>query len=182
MASHLLTRVLSAKRETVSQKEGNIMAGQILVSLSSHDRIEDLIPQIEQVAKPGTKVTFLMRYPVDPWAWLRDHWINSESAKDAMAAGRRVLETYSYDAQKQLADKMVLLARNTLSRMGVEVAVDVYTGRFRTVVKGHTRPGEVPLVMRAKRGLPMTKLMHKTVAFLGLFKRTSSPQVLHPGC
>jgi hypothetical protein len=182
MASHLLTRVLSAKRETVSQKEGNIMAGQILVSLSSHDRIEDLIPQIEQTAKPGTKVTFLMRYPVDPWAWLRDHWINSESAKDAMAAGKRVLETYSYDAQKQLADKMVLLARNTLSRMGVEVAVDVYTGRFRTVVKGHTRPGEVPLVMRAKRGLPVTKLMHKTVAFLGLFKRTSSRQVLHPGC
>jgi hypothetical protein len=87
MASQLLTRVLSAKRETLSQKEENIMAGQILVSLSSDDRIEDLIPQIEQVAKPGTKVTFLMRYPVDPWAWLRDHWINSESAKDADGSG-----------------------------------------------------------------------------------------------
>jgi hypothetical protein len=152
--------------------------GQILVALSSHDRVEDIIPQIEQVAKPGTKVTLLMRYPVDPWAWLRDHWINSESSREAMLAGRRVLETYSYDAQRQLADQMLLLARNTLPRMGVELAVDVYTGPFRTVVENYSRTGDVTLVMRAKRPLPMTRLMHKTFAFLGSFKKTNTPQAL----
>jgi hypothetical protein len=161
----------------MTQKEGKIMAGQILVSLSSHDRLEGIISQIEQMAKPGTKVTFLMRYPMDSWAWLRDHWINSESPKAAMLAGRRVLETYSYAAQRQLAEQMVLLARKTLSKMGVEVAVDVYTGRFRTVVETYTRKGDVQLVTRAKRGLPMIRLMQRTMAF----KRTSSPPVLHPG-
>jgi hypothetical protein len=152
--------------------------GQILVALSSYDRLEDIIPQIEQVAKPGTKVTFLMRYPVDPWAWLRDHWINSESAREAMSAGRKVLATYSYDAQRQLADQMVLSARNTLARMGVEMAVDVYTGPFRTVVEGYARKGDVPSVMRAKGALPLSRLMRKIIAFLGSFKKTSSPQVL----
>jgi hypothetical protein len=160
---------------------GKIMAGQILVSLSSHDRVEDIIPQIEQMAKPGTKVTFLMRYPVNPWAWLRDHWINSESPGDVMSAGRRVLETYSYDAQRQLAEQMVLSVCNTLPKMGVEVAVDVYTGPFRTVVESYTRKGDVQMVMRTKRGLPMIRLMDKTVAFLGSFKKTSSPRVLHSG-
>ena len=157
------------------------MAGQILVPFSSHDRVEDIIPQIEQMAKPGTKVAFLMRYPVDPWAWLRDHWINSESPRDAMSASRRVLETYSYDAQRQLAEQMVLLARNTLPKMGVEVAVDVYTDSFRTVVESYTCKGDVQLVTPAKKGLSMIRLMHRTVAFLGLFKRTRSPAVLHPG-
>jgi hypothetical protein len=159
------------------QKEGKIMAGQILVSLSSHARIEGIISQIEQMAKPGTKVTFLTRYPVDSWAWLRDHWINSESPKDAMLAGRRVLETYSYAAQRQLAEQMVLSARNTLSKMGVEIAVDVYTGPIRTVVETYTRKGDVQLVTQAKRGIPMIRLMHRAIAF----KRTSSPSVLHPG-
>ena len=153
------------------------MAGQILVSLSSHDRIEGIVSQIEQMAKPGTKVTFLMRYPVDSWAWLRDHWINSESPKDAMLAGRRVLGTYSYAAQRQLAEQTVLLACNTLSKMGVEVAVDIYTGPFKTVVENYTRKGDVQLVTQAKRGLPLIELMHRAIAF----KRPSSSPVLHPG-
>jgi hypothetical protein len=161
----------------MTQKEAKIMAEQILVSLSSHDRMETIVSQIEQMAKPGTKVTFLMRYPVDSWAWLRDHWINSESPKDAMLAGRRVLATYSYAAQRQLAEQTVLLARNTLSKMGVEVAVDIYTGPFKTVVENYTRKGDVQLVTQAKRGLPLIELMHRAIAF----KRSSSSPVLHPG-
>jgi hypothetical protein len=151
MLSTSKLRALFQNLRSNDQKEGKIMAGQILVSLSSHARIEGIISQIEQMAKPGTKVTFLMRYPVDSWAWLRDHWINTESPKDAMLAGRRVLETYSYAAQRQLAEQMVLSARNTLSKMGVEIAVDVYTGPFRTVVETYTRKGDVQLVTQAKR-------------------------------
>ena len=61
-----------------------IMAGQILVPFNSHLRVEDIISVIEEAAKPGMRVVFLVRYPVDPWVWFRDHWVTTESSRDAM--------------------------------------------------------------------------------------------------
>jgi hypothetical protein len=164
----------------MAQKEGEIMAGQILVSLSSHDRIQEIIPQIEQVAEPGMKITLLMSYPVDRWAWLRDHWIDSESPKDAMSKGRKVLETYSYDGQRQLAEQTLVPMRNKLLEMGMEVTVDIYAGPLSTVLETYACKGDVQL-LQPRRSLAMTRLMHKIAAFLGSFKKASSPQVLHPG-
>jgi len=40
------------------------MAENILVTLKRGDRVGEIVPYIEEVAKPGTKVVFLMRYPV----------------------------------------------------------------------------------------------------------------------
>lgn len=153
---------------------------QILVALSSHDPIEDVTAQIARLAKPGTKVTFLMRNPLSSWAWLRDHWIDSDSSRNAMSAARKVLEAYSNDSQRQVANRKVLLARDTLARMGVEVEVDVYTGSFKTIVESYARIGDVSLVMRSRTALPITRFLHKTFAFLGSFKKSSSPQILYP--
>ena len=55
------------------------MSGQILVPFNSHLQLEDLISVIEEAAKPGMRVVFLIRYPVDPWVWFRDHWVTTES-------------------------------------------------------------------------------------------------------
>jgi hypothetical protein len=61
-----------------------IMAGQILVPFNSHLRVEDIVSVIEEAAKPWMRVVFLVRYPVDPWEWFRDHWVTTASARDAM--------------------------------------------------------------------------------------------------
>ena len=42
------------------------MAGEILVPFNSHLRAKDIISVIEEAAKPGMRVIFLIRYPVDP--------------------------------------------------------------------------------------------------------------------
>jgi len=41
------------------------MNKKILVPLGRHDRSEEIIPYIENVARPGMKVVFLVRYLVD---------------------------------------------------------------------------------------------------------------------
>ena len=41
------------------------MNKKILVPLGQYDRSEEMIPYIENVARPGMKVVFLVRYPVD---------------------------------------------------------------------------------------------------------------------
>jgi hypothetical protein len=125
-----------------------IMAGQILVPFNSHLRVEDIIPVIEQAAKSGMRVVFLVRYPVDPWVWFRDHWVTTESSRAAMLAGGKVMEKYSWEGQRALAEEMVAPWRYVLQKTGVTVAVEVYTGSLSSVVENYRRGDATSLVMR----------------------------------
>ena len=126
-----------------------VMSGQILVPFNSHVRVEDIISVIEKAAKPGMRVVFLVRYPVDPWEWFRDHWVTTASARYAVLAGRKVMERYSWDGQMALAEEMVAPLRSVLQKMGVKATVDVYTGSLSSVVETYRRGDEISLVMRA---------------------------------
>ena len=101
------------------------MAGQILVPFSSLLRIKDSISVIEEAAKPGMRVVFLIRYPVNPWMWLRDHWITTESSTAAMLAGKKIIERYCWEEQRALAEEMIAPWRHPLQKIGVSAAVDV---------------------------------------------------------
>ena len=124
------------------------MAGQILVPFNSHLRAKDIISVIEEAAKPGMSVIFLIRYPVHPWAWFRDHWVTTESSRDAMLAGRKIMERYSREGQRALAEEMVAPWRHALQKMGVKATVEVYTGSLSSVVENHGREDRISLVMR----------------------------------
>ena len=124
------------------------MSGQILVPFNSHLRVEDIISVIEEAAKPGMRVVFLVRYPVDAWEWFRDHWVTTASARNAMLAGRKIIEKYSWDGQMALAEELVAPWRYVLQKTGVTVAVNVYTGSLSSVVENYSREDEMSLVMR----------------------------------
>jgi hypothetical protein len=125
-----------------------IMAGQILVPFNSHLRVKDIVSVIEEAAKPGMRVVFLVRYPVDTWVWFQDHWVTTESSRDAMLAGRKITERYSQEGQRALAEEMVAPWRHALQKIGVTVAVDVYTGSLSSVVENYSRGDGISLVMR----------------------------------
>ena len=109
-----------------------IMAGQILVPFNSHLRVKDIISVIEEAAKPGMRVVFLVRYPVDPWEWFLDHWVTTASARDAVLAGRKVMERYSWDGQMALAEEMVAPWR---SRVAEDRSKDRRGSLYRQFVK-----------------------------------------------
>ena len=131
-----------------------IMAGQILVPFNSHLRVEDIISVIEEAAKPGMRVVFLVRYPVDPWEWFRDHWVTTASARDAVLAGRKVMERYSWEGQRALAEEMVAPWRYVLQKMGVKATVAVYTGSLSSVVENYSRGDGISLVTLDQKVAP----------------------------
>ncbi len=159
------------------------MAGQILVPLKRHDRIEEIIPYIETIAKPGMRVVFLIPYPVESRLWFRDHWVTTESTREAMLAGRRIMERYSWEAQRELAEQKVFLAREALRSRGVEITVDVYAGSLKRVVRSYTGNGDIYwIMMQTGSSLPMRGLLDRTLSLFGLLKRPGfSPMLLlHP--
>jgi hypothetical protein len=105
------------------------VTGQILVPLRRGDRIEDVIPYLEQIARPGCKVTLLIHYSVEGLDWFQ-----SESTMSVIKE------------QKLMAEKNTF-ALEPLRETGVTVALDIYAGPLRKVVKQYTGRGDIDLVM-----------------------------------
>jgi len=157
------------------------MPEQILVPLKRDVRVEEVIPYIEDIARPGMMVVFLMRYPVEGHlAWLRDHWITAESVSAAVLAGKYILENYSPGRQEQLAKQRLFPACETLRTSGVDISLDLYAGRLKRVIRRYARQGDVYLIMMAaSRSSAIMALVQKAIYFWSPFRGQSlSPMLL----
>jgi hypothetical protein len=159
-------------------KEEMIMAGQILVPFNSRLPIKDTIPVIKEAAKAGMSVVFLFCYPVDSWGWFRDHWVTAESARDAMQAGKKIIERYSWEGQRALAEEMVAPFRYDLQKIGVKTVVDLYTGSLSSLLENYSRKDEISFIMQAENDFPRLAFFHRSIGFFGLFKGASFRPVL----
>jgi hypothetical protein len=102
------------------------MNKQILVSLEQSDRIEEMIPYIEDVARPGMKVIFLVRYPVDGFIRAKE-----EYGMRAALEARKLVTYYSWEGNLESARKQVAPACEALRSKGIEAVVDVYAGSLK---------------------------------------------------
>jgi len=106
------------------------VTGQILVPLRKGDRIEDVIPYLEHIARPGCKVTLLIHYSVEGLEWFQNEPTTPVIKK-----------------QKFVAEKETFLSLDVLRERGVTVALDIYAGPLRKVVTHYTLRGDIDLVM-----------------------------------
>ena len=111
------------------------MAGQILVPLRRNDRIEDVLPYLEQIARPGCKVTLLVHYSVEGLDWFQGQSMPS------------VVEE-----ERPVDEKSTFLSLEALRERDVIVALDIYAGPLRKVMKQYALRGDIDLVMIAARG------------------------------
>ncbi|HEV8342952.1 MAG TPA: hypothetical protein VGR30_11345 [Candidatus Binatia bacterium] len=160
------------------QKEEGTMAKEILVALKDQHRLGEIIPYVEEIPRPGMRVIFLVPYPTNSWVWLQDHWVTTESPREAMLAGRKIMERHSWRLQRELAEERIAPMRHLLQKRGVEVIMDVYTGSLASVVETYTRKGDVHLIMRTEHQPAIMRLVQRAITFLGLFKRAHFPPVL----
>jgi len=149
------------------------MGNYILVPLKANDRIEEIIPRIEEVAQAGITVIFLM--PYQPNGFFKNHRIRAELSTEGMSTDKKALMQYSYEKQTRLADERVSLAREVLHGRGVRVIAYVYMNRLGTVLKSYRRNGRIHRVlMRRKNAIPMIGFFRGIVALFFSFKRSGS--------
>jgi hypothetical protein len=155
------------------------MSNQILVPMKRGERMEEIIPYLKQIVREGMKVVFLIPYPVKLWVYLRDHWVATESVREAVLSGGKIMDQYSWDLQQELAEQQISLARRLLQNPEVELAVDVYAHSLRRVIEDYTATGDVYLIMmRARSGLRILKSLCDTMALFGFFRQSTLPPVL----
>jgi hypothetical protein len=106
------------------------VTARILVPLRRDDRIEDVVPYLEQITQPGYRVTLLIHYSVQGLDWFQ-----------------RKSTTSVVKEQKLVADENTFLALEPLRERDVTVALDIYAGPLKKVVKQYTLRGDIDLVM-----------------------------------
>ena len=105
------------------------MSKKILVPLGQYDRSEEMIPYIEKVARPGTQVVFLVRYPVDGVGCRKE-----EYGMRAALEARMLVNYYSWEGNLENANKRVAPACEALRAKGIDAAADVYAGSLTRAV------------------------------------------------
>ena len=83
-----------------------------------------------------------------------------------MLAGRKVIEKYSWEGQRALAEERVAPWRYVLQKMGVKATVALYTGSSSSAVETYSCGDEVSLVMRPENKLPIMGFLHRPIAFI----------------
>lgn len=155
------------------------MSGQILVPLKNDEPIEEIIPYLEEITRPGIRVVFLVHFPVDGFAWLRDQLAVMQTAMQTILGDRSLAYGSSWEGQKQFAERKVFPARKALEGRGVEVAVELHTDSLKKVVRRYTTNRDVHLiVMRAGNRLRGSRSIQRRTSFFGFSKRYSHSSVL----
>jgi len=151
------------------------MNKKILVPLGQYERSEEMIPYIEKVVRPGMKVMFLMRYPVDGMRWQKE-----EYGMRAALEAKKLVNYYSWEANLEKAKAQIATACEALYAKGIKATVDVYAGSLKKAVRSHAANGDVHLIMtRAGMGGGITRLLDDTLSIFRTFRQpTFSPVML----
>jgi hypothetical protein len=150
------------------------MNKKILVPLGRYDRSEEMIPYIENVARPGMKVVFLVRYPIDGFLWAKE-----EYGMRAALKAKELVNYYSWEGNLENAQKQVAPAREALRAKGIEAAVDVYAGSLKKAMRSHMLSGDIHLIItRAGIGDWVARLFDGITSVSKWFKRPSFSPVM----
>ena len=147
----------------------------ILVPLKRNDRAEDLLPYVDEVARPGMKAVFMMPYPVDGFRWSHE-----EIGRKAIEEGKRLANYYTWDTNLRKARELIAPALKALSAKDIEVAVDLYAGSMRRAVRDYAVKGGVHLIVtRARVGNWIERLLDAAPsACRSLIRPSFSPVML----
>ncbi len=173
------------------------MAAQMLVPLKRNDRVEEIIPYIEQVTQPGMKVIFLMPVHDKEINCWRDRRISMEVERQTRLAmdlpASHPWETktslaqeshfqvceYSWEKQRRLYQEIVFPLCEPLRKKGSEVSITLYTGSLRKALRYHALGNDDCLIMvRGGIDLWITRFMQGAIPIFGLFKRTECAPML----
>src|SRR5438128_11043785 len=147
------------------------MEDKILIVLRGRDQIEDLIPYLERGAKPGMKLVCLIPYPVESREYFRDHWVTTDSTRSAMLTGRNLIDRYSWEPQKQLAETKVIPLSEAMKNKSVNVEADLSTGSLKRIVLDRTSDRDIRwVIIPAQCTNWLSRLLNRDITPFAHFK------------
>lgn len=159
------------------------MATKIIVPLKKHDRLDEIVPCIEEVAEPGASVVFLVHHLVSGFKWLQAYSAISQCGIETALVIRRMMESYSTRMRMQLARQKVFCTCETLLRLRVIVTVDTYAGSLSKTLSSYVSHEDVQfVVMQPGIGQRIASYLPGMVSIRSRFRHPFSSSIfIRPG-
>ena len=152
----------------------------ILVPLRHRERIELFLPYLEELARPGSIIVFLLPISHNNFELITDQLLAVHTGLSAGLAGHND-ETFSRrisSVERNSFSHCIALRQN-----GVKILVSVFAGSFSKIVRQYARRQDIDLIiMRGTAGNLLTRAARKLGLFMNVFRAQASPSVLlfHP--
>jgi hypothetical protein len=132
---------------------------QILVPLRGTDRIEQVLPNLQQIARPGTKIVFFVHYGLNGFRELMDQLLAVQLGIRPSRSDRNKLINKRIRSGKE----KVLLALEALKRRGVQIEVNLYG--LSKILHEYVDKKEIALVTDAPEPLRSDECRDKLAGF-----------------
>ncbi|MGH7848118.1 MAG: hypothetical protein ACREQW_23490 [Candidatus Binatia bacterium] len=143
-----------------------LMPRQILVPLRGTDRIEQVLPNLEQVAGPGTTIVFFVHYGLSGFRKLMEQLL-------AIQLGIRPGRSDLTDKRNASRKPKVLLALEALKRKGAQIEVNLYG--LSEILQKYAAEKEIAVVARAPQPLGSDECRDKLAGFDPCFQDSRLP-------
>jgi hypothetical protein len=154
------------------------MARQILIPLKEHDRPEEILPYLEEIAQPGTEVVFLVRCKQGGFGWLSHQSTIMQTEIRTLTAVRTLAIRDFWQRQIQLTKQRTLPAREALKRKGVAVGVQCYMGSLGKAIANCSGVGSKLVLVSMESQTSIGKFLALFRFLRGCLQTASTPFVL----
>ena len=119
---------------------------EILVAANTFGELKDMNLYIEEIARDGSRVIFLLPYDPKP-GWLQARLNADQTEASMILACVDAAEHYRWEARSRLAERAVSSIRNNLKKRGVEVSMQLYAGGMKKAIKELTATTDFELIV-----------------------------------
>lgn len=155
----------------------------ILVPVDQRDPLEQIVPWVDSIGKPGMRVVFLVRSSVNDWAWIYAHVAAIQTGNVIALQTCNAEERARLVEEKLSAELKLAVLSESLRRKGLETEVAFYAGGLKKTLAKLAKNGNVRFVLMPAGGVSFfARLLRRLVSFFNPIKSPSfSPLVLiHP--
>lgn len=142
----------------------------ILVPLKNRQQIDQVLPVLDTIAKPGLRIVFLIRqYQGNPH-WIAGYWGFVRTGMETVFSAYMNGEEDRGWLEERLAQEKLARWQQELRAKGVKVEITICRDRTRSVIKSAKRDGRVKLIMTPiMTASPLRRLVGRLTHAQGLF-------------
>ena len=109
------------------------MPGQIFVPLGKRDRIEEIIPYLDVLARPPMQVVVLTPYR-EKVSWMKVQLTAMQTGTKAITTITALTANASREAHLRSVEERILQGRQALQKKGMTVVIHCYSGSLRNAI------------------------------------------------
>ena len=159
-----------------------MLTEQILVPLRRHDRVEEFLPYVEDIARAGMTVVFFVYLGRSGFKELTDQLLAIHTGIQPQLLPATISEGTGLESRRRSAEAQISAACRALWNRGVKIEVNVYAGSLQRIISGYLQKQDVQFIMMRPGASRVMQYLRTWVSMSRFAKPSPVPPVLlvHP--